>query len=361
MLQVAKRLGLSQATVSRVLNGKGHEFISPATRRRVLDAARDLGFDSGRVRHAELAGWHQVVALWIRNPDYSYYASIVHHLQRVAAQDDFAVVVCGYRDLSADAPFDPDRLPGWSTARWPVDGVIAVDCPHRQHAFIESRRGEGVPAMCGIGCDADPRIDNVVYDMNSPSYEIVKRMIDSGRRCVLHMTAYYSLVRVREARAAGYARAMEEAHLKTSTVVAPEETPAAAKRAFLDYVRTTDVVPDAVFCLHDVIALGVLQAARELGLSVPRDLAIAGYGGIHELDLIEAPIHTVRLPTDELADNAWKVFKQRLLTPSATPQRVIIQPQVNFRDHHGSADHAHPKPGAGRAVDMGVPTAPMPM
>src|SRR5262249_23323636 len=138
MVEIAKRTHLSPATVSRVLNGKGLGFISTATRAKVLDAARELGYQSSRAPRGLVTRTH-VVALWIRNPDRPYYARILRNLLEAAHSSGYEMIVTPVHDQlpGTDGSVGGAYIRENTLSTWPIDGVLAADCPHVAEPFIK--------------------------------------------------------------------------------------------------------------------------------------------------------------------------------------------------------------------------------
>lgn len=84
--------------------------------------------------------------------------------------------------------------------------------------------------------------------------------------------------------------------------------------------------PTALFCANDLLALGTIRAAHELGLRVPEDLAIVGYDDVEFAANLDPALTTVRQPKYELGRRAVELFERRLASPDAPPVRDVLEP-----------------------------------
>ncbi|MCL1872452.1 MAG: substrate-binding domain-containing protein, partial [Promicromonosporaceae bacterium] len=90
--------------------------------------------------------------------------------------------------------------------------------------------------------------------------------------------------------------------------------------------------PSAVFCVNDLVALGVLRTLRRSGVSVPRDVAVVGYDDVSFAAELTVPLTSVRQPGHDLGRTAAELL---LRGPGAAPQQVVFQPELVVRDSSG--------------------------
>lgn len=326
--QIADRVELSQATVSRVLNGKGHGFISESTRRRVFRVAEELGY---RIRGGGSdAQQVRTLALWIRNPSAPYYAAMMRVMMESAATHHVELLARGFfdhGDWHASEPAD-------ARAAGQVDGVFAVDVRAAVEAHAISL-GRQTPFV-GMGSDYPLDRDYVAFDAEHGIREAVEHLLTRGCRRIVHLSAFCSIEHIRVRRGNLYAEAVREAGLEPVIVTAADESRAAARRAIADYVAQGGR-PDGVFCINDDVAIGAYAGLREAGLRVPGDVALVGFDAIDDGEYLEAPLTSVRQPIDQLVAAAWDVMFERLRSPVSPPQQRVIRPWLVVRS---SSDRA---------------------
>lgn len=332
LAQIARRLGVSEATVSRVLNGRATSLISKSTAERVLAVAAEMGYRAGRVAKGAKLGRTGVVALWIRRPDAPYYARIVQLIQQLAAEDGFEMILRGYRDEPTPAalPGGRDRGRNWGNAAWPIDGLLCADCRVLAESYLGGRApGLQVPIV-GMGNDYPGGIDAIGLDIERGADEAVRHLLAMGCRRIVHVNAETAIPIVRDGRAARYRSAVEEAGLTARVITIPVEGRALAREAMLAHVREHGP-PDGVFCMNDDIAMGVYRALRDLDLRIPDDVALVGCDDIEDVSYLDVPLSTIRQPTDELCGAAWQALRRRMAEPRAPLLRELITPHLVVR------------------------------
>lgn len=327
MNQIAERLNISQATVSRVLNGKGADFISESTRERVLQAAREMGYHPNRMAQSLVTGKTMVVALWIRNPDAPYYARILRCVHETARKAGYVTILSGFRDHGNE--HIPESTAEADASAWPVDGILAADCPRRVRAYLQSRGRHAVPIV-GMSSDYVQDTDYVAFEPERGVREAASHLVSIGCRRLAHLTGACSIGSVRETRSAVFSQIVRDAGLEPEVLTAPDESRAAARACIAAQWKSGKRF-DGLFCLNDDMAIGAYRGLIDAGARVPRDVALVGYDGIEDVEYLDPPLTTVIQPVDEMCEQAWSALHNRMNNPSAPPTHVLIQPRLIIR------------------------------
>lgn len=323
--EIARRVELSQATVSRVLNGKGRPFISDATRDRVLKAAEELGYQPNLLARGLVTGRTHVVALWIRNPDRPYYSRILRNMQELAGQGGYEMILTGFRDQGVSESISPPP-----TAGWPVDAIIAADCGQQIARYRESQSGRPT-AIVSIGSDYPEDGDYVGFDVECGVRQAVQHLVDVGCKRIAHLSGGCSIERVRIGRAAAYENTLRAAGLDPIVIFAADERRATARRAVVDHIRANGA-PDGLFCLNDDMAIGAYRGLRDLNLRVPQDVALVGCDGIEDVEYLDTPLSTIVQPVEEMCRHAWDAVSARLEQSDGPPRQIVLKPSLLIRE-----------------------------
>lgn len=273
---VAREAGVSTATVSRVLNGTG--TVSPAARDRVLAATTALGYVTSSAAASLASGRTRNVGIVVPVLNRWFFSSVVEGAQAELAETGYDVTLYNLRGGHGIR----QRVFSDFLRRQRVDGVIAVSL-RLDEAEVASLKAVGKPVV-GLG----GAIDGV------PAYEVddleiarlaTDALVSLGHRRVVHLGSEPDSpdgFRLGEHRYEGYAAAMRAHGLEP----APKDLTAdftvagglaAGRRLFASGDR-----PTAVFAASDEMAVGLMLAAREAGLSIPEDLSVVGIDD-HEL------------------------------------------------------------------------------
>ncbi|MBX3358866.1 MAG: LacI family DNA-binding transcriptional regulator [Phycisphaeraceae bacterium] len=332
MNQIAKRLGLSQATVSRALTNKWQGLISAETHDRVIAVAEELGYRPNRFARALVTGRTGVVALWIRNPEAPFYSSVLHGVMGHARRAGYQLFLTGHHQ---DRGGEPE--PGFQ-GTWPVDGVLAVDCPRRVRAYMasvssaEARVDTAVlPPIIGMSSDYAEDLDYVAFDVESGVLEAVRHLVSIGCRRIAHLTGWCTIDRVRRGRAAAYQRVLRESGLPSRFLSAPNETRAAAREVVREDIERHGSF-DGLFCLNDDMAIGACCGIRDAGLRVGEDVAVVGCDGIVDGEFLATSLSTIVQPVEQMCDLAWEALSRRMAEPTSPVRQVVLHPWLKVRE-----------------------------
>jgi DNA-binding LacI/PurR family transcriptional regulator len=282
---VARRAGVSRATVSYVLNNAPHQTIPDATRQRVLDAALALGYTPHANARALRAGESNLVLLITGGVPYGPNLSII-----TAALD--ADIAASGRSLVLWGQQDPDDLRSVLTLLQP--GVIITLGRFRdeQRALLTQAR---IPFV-----EAPP--EPVVVDDGAVLQ--IRHLAARGHRRIGHLTtadpqlAMFSTTRLAGVRAACAALGLDP------PPVAELPADADATATLRGWTAGADPVT-AIACYNDVYAAACLAAAGRLGLRVPDDLAVVGFDDDPMSRYTNPPLTTIRLNLTDLAHHLW--------------------------------------------------------
>lgn len=317
---IARRAGVSNWTVSHVLNRRADVSIADATRARVMQAAADMGYRPNPAARALANGRTQLVALWVIAGDsYSpYFARVQYELQR-------RVLEGGYRALTEDVPLPDAHRRGFARLlNWPVDGVMACDVAGPADAYVSA--AEGRPPLVSLGVWCVEAADYVRLDLAPGSRDAVRHLLTVGCRRIAFVGPA-----AHDDRAAAYEEVMREAGRPAELVHTPANDRASIRAFFHDYLMANGR-PDGLFCQNDDRAIACCRALADLGLRVPEDVAVVGCDGIEETEYRTAPISTIQVPVGEMCDLAWRALRARMTDPLAPPRRHVLTPPLVVRE-----------------------------
>lgn len=337
MALIARRLNLSQATVSRVLSGKGKGFISEATRKRVFAVAAELGYALPRPEADRPPRRAGVVALWSRNANSPYYARIVREFQHAAAADGSDLILSSIHDEQIEHDFDhaPARPP--VPAAWnKVDGIIAVDCIRRVEAYLLRTRNQASPIVVA-GSLGFEGVDSVSFDPHRGVEAAISHLLRLGRKRIVHLTGNCAIPVISAARAETYERMVRDGGQEPLILTAADESRAAARRAVREAFGSRRDC-DAIFCLNDDLAIGAYRGLLDLGIRIPQDVAIVGYDSIEDTEYLEVPITSVRQDPRQLCARAWDLLWRRINEPGSETVSERLLPELDVRRSCGAPD-----------------------
>jgi len=323
--QIARKLGLSRQLVTFAL--AGYPQVSAKSRKRILDAAREMGYRPNPHAQALRKRRTGIFALWVPDQISTHYTHVARELGRLVKQAHQELIVSEVGMQEA----------GQVLSHVPVDGVFAVDPSPAALAELERLRSKTIPVV-RIGGSGGGKADLVQVDLEAGTRELMKHLIESGRQRIAHATFLRKAV-PEEGRRGEYSRAMRDAGLKAEFIYYPlsEQQRPITRQLIQDYVRDHGL-PEAIFCHSDDAALGVYRGLCDLGLKVPDQVALAGCDGIQDTEYLESPLTTLVQPVAAMCATAWQFLQQRQATRDLPRQRAMLKPRLEVR-------HSTARPG----------------
>lgn len=282
---VAREAGVATSTASVVFSGKAN--VAPATRERVLAAAAELGYAGPDPRAASLRrGRSGIVAVVLEGHLRAAFLDPVTTAMMDGLTDGLAELSAGIL-LMRDEPGDD----GSPLASAPVDAVVLIGCSGRTRASLDVVRGRGLPVVVIEG-DAGDGIPRITLDNQAAAADVARHLSELGHRDVALVTLPLDQDRVRGAVTAERVDAatvdVTVDRLAGMREIFPDAPAISASGSLIDegllvgrmLLEDPDSRPTAILAQSDLLAVGVIRAAAELGLRVPEDLSVAGFDGI---------------------------------------------------------------------------------
>ena len=320
LADVARIAGVSKSTASRALSGRG--YVSDDTRVKVERAAAELGYVVSTAAASLVTGRTRNVGVVIPYINRWYFGEVLEGIEASLIQAGYDLTL--YR-LSSDADLRR-RVFDYFLVRKRVDAVISVAIalsPHEVHML----QALGKP-LVGIG-GLIPGIPSLSIDDVETAPLATEHLISLGHRRIMHVGGDQHEqmdFRVHSQRYVGFQRALTEAGITVEDDFRDAEFSIqgghAAGLAVLGDPRTR---PTAIFAGCDEIAIGIMVAARQLGISIPQELSVIGIDG-HPLAETFGLTTVVQHPGDQGARAVELLLGQLDSTPEAPPSEHIVLP-----------------------------------
>lgn len=334
MKDVAVAAGVSQSTVSFVLNGLEDMRISRDTRSRVLEAVKQLGYRQRGAGRPPKAAGRTVIGLMFDEIATSPFAAIsIEGAQEEAWKNNviLEVVMTG-----GDRDYEADVLRRWADDD--VVGVIYASILTRKAALPELvARHEVVLLNC---YEDEERFPSVVPAERRGGQTATEALIAEGHRKIAFITGE-PWMDASAQRLEGYQRAMRTAGIPIdpSLIVAGNFLPSGGRQATLD-LMAGPTRPDAIFCANDLTAVGCFEALKELGERIGETVAVMGYDDQEIAQHLSPALSTVLLPHREMGALSVRWLMKPALG-KATRERLEC-PLVLRQSHTGLARRDDP-------------------
>lgn len=316
--EVARRAGVSTATVSRVLSRP--DVVAEETRKKVLQTIERLGFtpNSAAANLRKLrTGKLLVTVPDISNP---FFSQILQGIEDAAQQK-------GYSVLLGDTQHNPKREERYASMlkRKEADGLIFLGhrLPKEAAALVKAAAPRCAPVV--NGCEFSPTlgVPSVHIDNAGAAAEAMEHLFRLGHRHIGVITgplvSPLSRDRLRGVKAQAKARGAEH-----DLVVVQGDFSIASGAAMGEQILVRNDGPTAVFCFNDGMAIGVLQTAKRLGRRIPEELSVVGFDDIQFARYTDPPLTTIAQPMRDIGEGTVRLLLEILEGNEIAPVSITL-------------------------------------
>lgn len=323
LVQVSKDAGVSPATVSHFINGNFHRM-GPETRKKISDSITKLGYQVNPVAKSLITGKMDTIGLVLSNSTYDGYFEDLYflHFAKVLKQH---LKTMGYKLILLD--FDEIFMNIQM-----VDGII-VKATLETEKFMPRLMDLNVPVIT-IGRH---NLSYGAHIVRVNDYQCgqtgVDHLMSRGYHKIIILTYPHGQVPGFDDRLNGASQSMQEQGNLT-TVITGDMTESFGYET-VTQLAGNGQLPQALFCLNDISAIGVLKACKDLKLSVPEDLAVLGVDDMPTVSELLS-LSTIRHPINELAMNASELIIQSIESKGEPAQPVDRMFPIELMARHTS-------------------------
>jgi DNA-binding LacI/PurR family transcriptional regulator len=321
---IAQAANVTPGTVSRALRDSPR--VNAETKKRIQRLANEMGYSPDALARSLVLGRTQTVGVVVTTMTDPFIGAIVQIIESAAHEHGYTVILASSNDIP-EREIEAVRM--LQSRR--VDGVIVTSS--RVGALYQERLEQlNVPVVL---------INNLVQHNGRYTFSIAIDNRHGGWLAASHLTqqghrriAYVASPADRgdnAERMAGYRDALREGGVECDpSLVVPGTGRAGGGQQALPALLSLDDAPSAVFCYNDMTAIGLMDAARKAGLSVPHDLAVVGFDDIAFAQFAHPPLTTIAQPMAELGEGAVEMVLQ-LLTDDVEAEAPVTDVMVQGR------------------------------
>lgn len=318
---VAAAAGVSVATVSRVLsNGP----VSDALRKRVLKAVAQLGYRPNlsarrlRSQHSQTVG---LIVSDIRNP---FFTAVSRAVEDAAYRAGMRVILC-----NADENLEKEAMYLRLMQEERVSGVIFSPTAATARRFCAE--GFEFPVVMIDRSDPAGQTDAVVLDNAQAASQLVEHLVERGYRRIAGL--FGNISTTGEERCLGYQTALAGHQLAPNAhFISPSSE--AAEQQVKQLLRAPEH-PDALIASNGLLLLGALRALREAGVSIPGDIALAGFDNDVWTSLVGDGLTVIEQPVYNIGTMAMEMLLTRLENPDLPRRKMVLNGTLRVRGSTG--------------------------
>jgi len=324
---VAKRSGVSVATVSRVINGVAS--VQPASIEAVNRAIEELQYKPNSIgRNLRRSETNRIIVLEpsIANP---FFSRVVRGIDQAARAAGFQIMLC-------DTDNDPAReLMYLDMLDCRVaDGAIFITSCNAPSAYEAIARRHPLIHCCEYY--DDDALSSVTMDNVAAARAAIEYLIGAGHRRIGFLAAYNKFLTVGQ-RHRGYLEALEAAGLPADPALHIESGPIHDDQIWDETLKCAarfahmDSPPTAIFCSSDMVAIAAIHALKAEGVRVPEDMSVMGFDDIEMARLFDPGVTTVYIPKHMIGREAFRLLLKRREDPGAPTERILCEHSVVAR------------------------------
>ncbi|KVK54190.1 LacI family transcriptional regulator [Agrobacterium deltaense] len=332
--EVAEAAGVSRSSVSNYLNER-FANMGLKTRERITQAIESLGYRPNNAARQLKTGKVPMVGLLVPTVINPFFGELALAIEQAAARHNYRVLLCNtMRDAEREHEFEEEML------SFGIRGVITV-------SPIAGRRKPAPADLAVVAIDAkrgdlgSPNSDLVNLDNQAATGLAVDHLVSLGHRNIAYVTDT-SFTFARSARAAGFEGAIAAHGLSDCPVIVQSFVDGIASysdvelfeigRGSVKQLIETHPRPTGIIALNDMIAVGILSALRQHGISVPGEMSLLGIDDIVLSQLTTPGLSTVRQPVAQMAQAAVELLIARLGSPIRSSTETVFQPELVVRE-----------------------------
>lgn len=322
---VAKRSGVSTATVSRVINNK--DKVSQETKDLVNKAIKELKF---QVRQNERLSNNKsktilVCVTELKNP---FFVPVIDGIQNLAHKHGYNTLILQTKQLYTDYTDFENVL----KSQYFAGVLLLTSITNLELEDITAKLKHRVPIVCCSEYVEGDSVSYVCIDDEEAMHTSTSYALSLGCRKIAFINSslkHNYAIR----RDAGFRRAMEENNVEIDERLLVNISSVSYSLAYSEtlHLLSLENKPDAIVCASDSYALGAINACRKMGVDVPNDCCVIGFDNI-DLSTIATPtITTISQPNYQLGYQACEILLEEIANPNLPPKHIVLESELIVR------------------------------
>ena len=325
---VAARAGVSTATVSRVLAGKGG--VGKKVRAQVSEAVQQLAYQPNRVARDLRMGSRKVIGVVILDLQNPFNTAVVRGIESVLWGEGYSLLL-GHSDSLVErerTQLDVLRAEG-------VGGLILIPC-NAPEANYEALRAWNIPIVAADRMPRDLQVDFVRSNNQEAMFEATQHLLSHGYKEIALINGPAG-ISVAQERLAGYCAALRGAGLvPREDLIIHSDFRQDGGHAAMERLLSSAKPPRAVLIASNLMTLGALPAIHERDLQIPEQIAVLGFDDMPWATSLRPPLTAVAQPVEEIGRTAAKLLLDRLNDPTLLQRQVILPATLMVRASCGA-------------------------
>ena len=295
--QIAEKMGVSIALVSRVLSGKASEIgIAQDTIDRVMNAAAEMGYVPSAAALSLKGKDTRTIGVAVCDFNDPFFGSLIKEIQMQAHEHDYSLVLAGFLNRV------PDQQDLQSLHKHAIDGLIVLGSEDEAPWLDDF--SELPVARIGHGCDTERSV-RISVDEISATAELIRHLCDQGASRIICLSGSLAAHRMRQD---AFRKAAVSAGVEFDVITEQDSDPFTVGLKAMRRLIESKFSVDALVCTTDQIAMGALHALAKEGIDAPKQVAVTGFDDIPAAGQFIPPLTTIKQPIEEMVREAFRCF-----------------------------------------------------
>ncbi len=322
---IAKKLNVSTSSVSRAFNNKYD--IKKETRDLILSTAKEMGYIPNPMAKKLTQNCSLNIGLVVPEIINGYYSEVVIALQKYLTKRGYQVLV-----MQSDENEDQELKNVKTLINNMVDGlIIAPTVGNKNISYYLEKYNNGYPIVFLNRINDNLPASKVIFNNINWSFFATEHLILQKCKKIYHLAGYKDLS-VSKERIQGFKKALKK-YKFSSKYYKIIETGLLAKEGMQvmeDLILKNDI-PDAFFCVNDMVALGAMKKLKDNGYKIPEDVAFIGFTETRIAKLVTPQLSSVKQPTFKMAKKAGEILLNKINNSNSKPETAIFNGELNIR------------------------------
>jgi len=322
---VSEASGVSEMTVSRVLRNRGD--VSDATRKRVLETAKKLGYVPNKIAGALASNRVNLVAVIIPSMSNMVFPEVMTGITQVLEETELQPVI----GITGYLPEKEEKVL-YEMLSWRPSGVIIAGIEHTD-ASRAMLRASGIPVVEIMDVDGTP-VDSVVgISHRRAGQKMAEAILKGGYKKIGFLGTKMALDHRARKRFEGFTETLA----KNGVEIADREfytggSALAKGREMTQVLLEREPEIDFIYYSNDLIGAGGLLYLMEQGMAIPQDIGLSGFNGVSLLKGLPKQLATMDACRLEIGRKAAEIIAASAEGAASGPQRVVLEPMISYGD-----------------------------
>ena len=320
LADLAQKLQVSKVTISKAL--RDHPDISLGTKQRVRTLAAKLGYTPNYLARNLSSQKSGTIGLVVPKITHHFFATAIETIYDLALENNYEVIL-----MVSQENAQREALHIQTLLSMRVDGLlISVSEQTKDRTIFQHLEKLGLPTILFDRILEGLNFHTVTSDDEGGAFQMVERVIGSGYKQIAHL-AGYSHTSIGRLRKQGYEKALKK-HGIPYNPAQVLEAGFSEKDGYNSFLKLHEKgnLPEIIFTVTFPVALGALNAAREVGLSIPDDIDMVCFGGSIYNSYLKPALTYVAQPVEELGRKAFSLLLSEIQHPESSGTKQVVLP-----------------------------------